>query len=84
MGSLTKRPKIPKQVPPVKTIYVNNPTSPEVTAVSTEASEAQVTSEERKESLLRRTRGRLGTIFTGFKGFLSEGEQSTRKTLLGE
>ena len=43
-----------------------------------------VTSEERKESLLRRTRGRLGTIFTGFKGFLSEGEQSTRKTLLGE
>lgn len=84
MGSLTKRPKIPKQVPPVKTVYVSAPTEAEATANETETSEAQASSEARTESLLRRTRGRLGTVFTGFKGLLSEGEQSARKTLLGE
>ncbi len=86
MGSLTKRPKIPKQVPPTPTVqYVP---APEVTALEdSSATDKDVETSARKESLLRRSRGRLGTVFTGFRGLLSpadaSGNQGT-KTLLGE
>lgn len=90
MGSLTKRPKTPtaqsfiRPATPVTTpsfIATN-------TSESSEASEADIRNEVRQESLLRRSRGRLGTVFTGFRGLLSEVNNSeagsARKTLLGE
>ena len=86
MGSLTKRPTIPKQVQPATSIqYVAAPTVD--TTTDSVPTESESSSEARKESLLRRTRGRLGTVFTGFRGLLSEAspaENTGRKTLLGE
>lgn len=81
MAGLTKRPKIPKQ--PTQVVqYVPTPT-PE--PVETEEVSAEELNEEiREESLLRRSRGRLGTIFTGFRGLLSEANETPRKSLLGE
>lgn len=39
----------------------------------------------REDNLLRRSRGRLGTVLTGFSGILSQAAgQAGRKTLLGE
>ena len=39
----------------------------------------------REDSLLQRSRGRLGTVLTGFTGLLSQTVgQAARKTLLGE
>lgn len=89
MGSLTKRPKIPKQVMPAPTIqYLPAPAPSESTPSSQEqATEEERRAEARKESLLRRTRGRLGTVFTGFRGLLNPNdgaEAQGRKSLLGE
>ena len=90
MGSLTKRPKIPKQVPPIRTVYVPAPVNNSVSGADTgvSESEAQNKIEVKKKSLLRRARGRLGTILTGFRGLLNEADtgvnKSGRKTLLGE
>lgn len=81
MGSLTKRPKAPSV--PTTTVITPSVQTP----VDKGPSEDQIRAEVREESLLRRSRGRLGTVFTGFQGLLSEVDTpntAARKTLLGE
>jgi hypothetical protein len=81
MGSLSSSAKAPSQSP--KVVYVPAPTITE-TKITAEDSEA-IAGKAREESLLRRARGRLGTVATSLSGFLSESEsKNTRKTLLGE
>ena len=84
MGSISKKQKAP-------TIqYITNPVQTvvaEPTPIA--ASEPQnldvSTSEARAESLLRRSRGRFGTIATSFRGFFNKtNNDQPRKTLLGE
>ena len=87
MGSITKpaKPRVvtrvvqaPKPAPPPPA-----PAEPEVETPTAEEQE----SEARKQSLLRRSRGRSGTILTGLRGFLTPANQASdraRKTLLGE
>ncbi|MCI5061304.1 MAG: hypothetical protein MRY79_09605 [Alphaproteobacteria bacterium] len=87
MGSITKRPKAP---PRPKIARVSPAPAPEPVAETPsepEKTDAQIAAEQRTQSLLRRSRGRQGTILTGFRGFLeASGElgNRTRKTLLGE
>jgi hypothetical protein len=84
MGSINSRSSAPAVQPyaPVVTALTPAP-SANVAPVKTEG---EIATEARTENLLRRSRGRLGTILTGFRGFLdSNKDQSTkRKTLLGE
>ncbi len=84
MGALTKRPKtIPLQQPVTPIQYVLPPATPSENVKSDET----IKEESRTESLLRRSRGRFGTILTGFRGFLSSPDQPEEKgpkTLLGE
>ena len=84
MGSINSRPKAPP-VSTIKPIAAIAPVSV-TTASELESNEQDLASESRQESLLRRSRGRLGTILTGFRGFLnsSNTDAETRKTLLGE
>lgn len=90
MGSLTSRPSIPKQS---QVIYVPQPTpagAPSPAAANSDSSISEKTpeenqSEERKDNLLRRGRGRFGTIRTGFLGITEDAAQpDSRKTLLGQ
>ena len=83
MGSLLKSPK-PPSLPTITS-------TPSLIPSEETASEAPTQSKQqpdaRKQSLLRRSRGRLGTIETSFNGFLSpqkDSNASPRKTLLGE
>ena len=81
MGSLSSSAKAPSQP---QVVYVPAPTS---TSASNEPAQdsTKVASDARKQTLLRRARGRLGTIATGLQGLLSDGNSdNTRKTLLGE
>lgn len=83
MGSLTSAPKAPKPVviqqsAPPATDVITQQTSKDPVDVQREQSE------ERTRSLLARSRSRLGTIATGFRGLLQENSQASRKTLLGE
>ncbi len=85
MGSITKKPKAPT----ITYVLPSEPTP--VTAETVISSEpvktdAEVQAEARTESLLRRSRGRFGTIATSFKGFLdsANSERNQQKTLLGE
>lgn len=85
MGSLTSGPKAPSQ----QVVYVPAPettTATQTTAsTDTTTDSAQSAADARKKSLLERARGRYGTVLTGFRGFLSEADNSgKRKTLLGE
>ena len=84
MGSINSRSRTPAVQPyvPVVTTSTTTPTA-ETTPVKTDA---EIATEARTENLLRRSRGRLGTILTGFRGFLdsSKDQSSERKTLLGE
>lgn len=79
MGSITKRPK----APPIQQYTPPPPQSSEPSEpVKTDE---EISAEARKESLLRRSRGRFGTILTGFSGFLNAADDgNNRKTLLGE
>lgn len=83
MGSINSRPKAPP-VQPYQPVIYQAPASNES---EVEKSEAAIAGEARTESLLRRSRGRFGTILTGFRGFLNTTDNqgsSSRKTLLGE
>ncbi len=97
MGSLTSRPKVPKQQAQPQVVYVaqSAPTpAPSTTASQSPAPAApsepektaeEVQSEARQENLLSRTRGRFGTVQTSFRGLLSLTDGgAARKTLLGE
>ncbi len=86
MGLLTPSPKAPR----VQTIVQRVPVVVEDTKLSDTQIETQArveTEKRREENLLRRSRGRFGTILTGFRGILenkSNGEGQGRRTLLGE
>lgn len=87
MGSLTKSVKAPTPAP-VQTVYVPAPTvstpTPETTPTPTDE---QIKTQSRTDNLLRRVRGTLGTVLTGFRGVLgltNDTNASPRKNLLGE
>lgn len=84
MGSIIKKPKAPAVqyiAPRAPAPIVAEPTEPQQT-------DAEISASARTQGLLRRSRGRLGTIATSFRGFLSSADNSNnstqRKTLLGE
>ena len=81
MGSINSR----SSTPAVQSYIPASPTTPTVEVVPVKTDE-EISTEARTENLLRRSRGRLGTILTGFRGFLdsSKDKSSERKTLLGE
>ena len=86
MGSLSSSAKAPTQASQ-QVVYVPQPSTTSSTVSTADESEPNAeeqASEARKKTLLRRNRGRFGTIATGLKGFLSERLSSGRKTLLGE
>jgi hypothetical protein len=73
---------IPRSTVVIREVASTPPTTTEQTA---EKSSDVLGSEARSENLLRRGRGRFGTILTGFQGVLTNNEsQKKRKTLLGE
>ena len=79
MGSISGRPKSPSQ-PVQQVIYVPQNPSPQESGPS----EKEVL-EARAENILKRSRSRLGTVLTGFRGILSPNDLTVpRKTLLGE
>ncbi len=85
-------PAVAPSSPPPPPISVSTPvtqsisSAPDSTATAVEgSSEEQTQSKARADNLLRRSRGRLGTVLTGFSGFLSQNAApSARKSLLGE
>lgn len=79
MGGISSRPKTPQIKYVVKTVNTSDTTS------ASDTSDSDVAAEVREDDLLRRQRGRGGTVLTGFRG-LSTAEDKTagRKTLLGE
>ena len=89
MGSLASRPKVPQ----VRTVVVQQPVPQSQTPVKTATpsvdqparTDDQIASDVRTDDLLRRSRGRSGTILTSFRGLQGASEQADgRKTLLGE
>jgi hypothetical protein len=92
MGDITGRPKAPSQ----KVVYVpqyvyDTPSSG--TGGNTNSGnngientpETPTPAEQREKNLLSRSRSRIGTILTGFRGILAPNDtDSQRKTLLGE
>ena len=82
MGSLSGRSKAPTQAVQQQVVYVPASTSTDTSV--TEPSEEESLAE-RAENILKRSRSRLGTVLTGFKGVLSQNDLvASRKTLLGE
>lgn len=80
MGSLGSRPTPPAPQPSTPVVYVPAPTPSADPAPSGPDAAAQ-----RRENLLRRGRGRFGTVLTSFRGLLGLADTSgQRKTLLGE
>ena len=83
MGGLVSKPKAPR----TQTIIQTVPATPTIeTNEAVDQKSADIlSSETRQENLLRRNRGRFGTILTGFRGVLdADSSQQKRKTLLGE
>jgi len=86
MGSLGKSSKAPAPVPAQQVVYY---TPPPVAAPAPAAepvpTDEDVSTTARRDNLLRRSRGRIGTILTGFRGLLTPADSAgQRKTLLGE
>jgi len=82
MGSLFSSPKAPTIKP-----YIPPTLNQEDDDSSSSIADKEVQDEIRKNSLLRRSRGKSGTILTGYNGFLEyEDKQNNTasKTLLGE
>lgn len=96
MGSLSSRPSVPaparqqtvfvpQQTQTVQASSVTQTSNSGDTNNESERSSALSESENRQETLLRRNRGRLGTVLTGLSGVLSPvSSQGRKKTLLGE
>lgn len=82
MGNVKNAPKAPApQIVYVPQPVYNTPV-PSEGGTTTDTSEA--VAQQRQQSLLSRSRSRLGTILTGFRGVLSPVGEDQRKTLLGE
>lgn len=94
MGDITGRPKAPStQVVYVPQYVYENPSSGNGSGTGstgggsgTETPQTPTTpSQEREKNLLSRSRSRIGTILTGFRGILAPKDtDAQRKTLLGE
>lgn len=82
MGSISGSPKAPAQ----QVVYVPQYVYETPTSSGSTTTEATSTPEQQREqSLLSRSRSRIGTILTGFRGILSPADtQGQKKTLLGE
>lgn len=86
MGDITGRPKAPPQeivyVP--QYIYQDAPSN-SGGSTGNDTPDVPTQAEQREKNLLSRSRSRIGTILTGFRGILSPAEtDGQRKTLLGE
>ncbi len=82
MGSVTSRPKIPTAT--ASSAATVTPTPVTVPNTVTEANPEEI-AKTRAESILRRSRSALGTVYTSFRGILSGNNNSPqRKSLLGE
>ena len=80
MGSLGSGPSAPPPQPPVVYVAPSAPSTP-----STPSESSPDAAEQRRDNLLRRGRGRFGTVLTSFRGLLGLADNSgQRKTLLGE
>lgn len=85
MGDITDRPKAPKPQVVYVPQYVSTPAPAGGTTNNNDNNETPATEEQREKNLLSRSRSRLGTILTGFRGILAPSEnENQRKTLLGE
>ncbi len=89
MGDITGRPKTPSpQVVYVPQYVYTTPTTSNTATTDTSTTTAtpeQEQAEQREKSLLSRSRSRVGTVLTGFRGILAPAESNgQRKTLLGE
>ncbi len=90
MGSLSSRPSVPAQPQvifvPTQTTTTTSTATPSTETYSQSSEELpQSASEARTESLLRRSRGRFGTVQTSLRGLLGlSSADAGRKTLLGE
>ena len=86
MGSIISPPK--PSIPQTQIRYV--PASQPEPSISVDPetespSEEDIAGEQRRENLLRRDRGRFGTVTSGFRGFLdNSGGDNQSKQLLGE
>ncbi len=92
MGSLASRPKVPSNLGAPQIVYIPQTAStttspqPDTGAANNSAAIATSASQLRSQNLLSRERSRFGTVLTGFRGFLTQGQNNSapRKTLLGE
>lgn len=95
MGKLSAPPRpVAYQAPATQIIYiptVQTPSAAETKAAQEQAEKDQAAkaeeavAQERQNNLLRRDRGRTGTIQTSFRGLLEESTpQGQQKTLLGD
>jgi hypothetical protein len=89
MGDITGRPKAPAaQVVYVpQYVYTNNPSTPSSNDAgqTPNTPDAPTPEQQRERNLLSRSRSRIGTVLTGFRGILAPTDtQNQRKTLLGE
>ncbi len=79
MGSIFSSPKQPKMRPIIVERPIIKPPTPQ------KPTQSEIARQTREENLLRRNRGSLSTILTGFDGFLDDDKnQQPQKTLLGE
>ena len=88
MGSITSRSKAPP-APRQQIVYVPAPTaqpSPSLSEPEPNEADAENRAAIRRSNLLTRSRGRVGTVTTSFRGLLGGQNQSgsAGKTLLGE
>lgn len=84
MGGLTGSPKAPKST--TKVVYMPSPATVAADAAAESAAETEKEIlAERANNVLQRSRSRLGTVISGFRGVLSQNDLTVqRKTLLGE
>jgi len=81
MGSLFSSPKSPQVRPYITPLPVNMREK-----VEPAKTEKEISSDMRKQNLLRRTRGKTGTVLTSFSGYFDtqDTNEESKKILLGE
>lgn len=85
MGDITDRPKAPKPQVVYIPQYVYTPMPSTDGTAGNNDNNTLTPEQQREKNLLSRSRSRLGTIATGFRGILAPSEtDNQRKTLLGE
>ena len=78
MGGLTSKPTTV-----TRTVYQPTTTT-QTESAEPEKSAAELASDSREKSLLRRDRGRSGTVQTSFRGLVNDDASAGSKTLLGQ